>query len=224
MILRNSRMWAALRQRGLRAAGLALPACTAVAACSNSPPPPPDTYVNATLGPARDANNNNLCSFSSQKSALAIGVVDMNSGAAKTPLPQADGSSQAGAGVNVQCSVTGGFDVSLEAVLAPSSANGGGSLVISGHVDPDNGGSSITSSLNSQDVGGNFGSSACTITFKYLGGSIPTSPAITAGRIWAHLSCPTMQSTDLKSVMIGTTQVVETCDVEADFLFENCAQ
>ena len=197
-----------------------------VAGCSNSPPPPPETYINATIGPARDSNNNNLCTYGSAKSALQIGQVAAGSATTGSmgPIPQADGSSQAGAPVNVLCTVAGGFQVSLTARLGAAGSSAGGGLSVNGHIDVDNGGTNVSASLSAPDTGGGFSSSACTVTFRYAGGSVPVSPPIAGGRVWAHLSCPTMTSTDLMVVMIGSTQVTEQCDVEADFLFENCSQ
>ena len=50
------------------------------------------------------------------------------------------------------------------------------------------------------------------------------APPIAAGRIWSHLSCPQMASTSGKSKVINGKAVTEACDIEADFLFENCGQ
>jgi hypothetical protein len=183
-----------------------------------------DAFVNATIGPAYDANNNNLCVWGSTRAALTIGA---NGGVSTAPTTQADGSSQDQDGglVDVLCSVTGAFDVNLSAGLGPSGIAAGGVLQIVGHVDAGNGGVNVTGTLGAPNAGGNFSSSACTVTFKYNGGAVPASPAIAAGRIWAHVSCPIMLSENPPvMVIIGSSQVVETCDVEADFLFENCSQ
>jgi hypothetical protein len=65
----------------------------------------------------------------------------------------------------------------------------------------------------------------CTITYEYdPGGSpggvagdvpVPASPPIAAGRIWGHIKCPHAFDNATPSVL---------CDVEADFMFENCTQ
>jgi hypothetical protein len=183
-----------------------------------------DVFVNATIGPAYDANNNNVCVWGSTRAALTIGA---NGGVSAAPTTQADGSSQDQDGglVGVLCSVTGAFDVNLSAGLGPSGIAAGGVLQIFGHVDAGNGGTNVTATLGAPNADGNYGPSACTVTFKYDGGAVPASPAIAAGRIWRHVSCPIMLSENPPvMVAIGSTQVVETCDVEADFLFENCSQ
>jgi hypothetical protein len=46
-------------------------------------------------------------------------------------------------------------------------------------------------------------------------GPVPASPPIAAGRIWGHLRCPHAFDNETPSVV---------CDVEADFMFENCTQ
>ncbi len=77
----------------------------------------------------------------------------------------------------------------------------------------------FTEDVNASDPMG------CTITYEYdPGGSpggvagdvpVPTSPPIAAGRIWGHIKCPHAFDNAMPSVV---------CDVEADFLFENCTQ
>jgi hypothetical protein len=217
----NDMTRATLRRGRSRVVGLAGLAFATLAACSSSPPPPPDAYINATLGPAHDANNDNLCMFGSNSPALTIGV---NPGGSTGPTAQPDGSTQPQAGVvNVVCSVTGSFQVSLTAVLAATPLAAGGNLVITGHVDASSGGT-VSATIGAGD-NGNFSASNCTVTFTYNGGKVPTSPAVAPGRIWGHLSCPTMSSTSGKMVAIstGTASMTEVCDVEADFRFENCA-
>jgi hypothetical protein len=203
------------------AVGLSLLACAALASCSNSPPPPPNTVIEAKLGPSRDAMNNNLCSLGNLKDVLTIGTFT-----GTLPTPQPNGGSQGG-GVAVSCTVSGGFDVTLTAVLGGDL--GGGSITIgTGHVDPSTGSQHIPGNLSTM-VDGSF-SGDCSIAFTFNGGAVPVqngTPPIAGGRIWAHLSCPKMSNTSGQSVIIPSGQsqasVTEICDAEVDFLFQNCS-
>jgi hypothetical protein len=194
-----------------------LPAlAVATAGCGNSGPPPEDTYVNAVLKPSLDAMNNNLCNTSSAMTALLIGVqgaTDMDS-----PTTVQDGSQ----GVDITCTVRAGFTVSLLA-LSTAGASGGGSISIGGNVASTSTGTNISAQL-SGIAGDGFSEDDCTLAATYENGTIPTMPFIAPGRIWSHLSCPNMASTMGKSKVINGTTVTEACDVEADFLFENCSQ
>ena len=172
-----------------------------------------EAYVSATLGPHRDGDGNNLCSFGTPTQGLRIGTTGSE------PLVAVDGSMQSGAVVNLSCTVAAGFHVNLVASLGGES---GGTLSVSGDVDPASGGTGIVADIVSA-VDGEFSQSDCTITFTYVGQPVPVSPPIDQGRIWAHLSCPAMVNTSGATVrlMDGTTSP-ETCDVEVDFEFENC--
>jgi hypothetical protein len=57
----------------------------------------------------------------------------------------------------------------------------------------------------------------CTLTFTYEGNPVPDSPAIAAGRIWGHVSCPQVP-------LVATGGVAPSCDGEADVLFEECGE
>jgi hypothetical protein len=80
-------------------------------------------------------------------------------------------------------------------------------------------GVAFSAGANENDVVG------CTITYEYdpggsLGGlagdtPVPASPPIAAGRIWGHIKCPNAFDTAMPSVV---------CDIEGDFMFENCRQ
>jgi hypothetical protein len=171
--------------------------------------PVSDTYVSATLGPHLDSMNNNLCSNANPQSALKIGM------AAAAPVPVASGDTFQGAAISVSCAVTGGFMVNLQA-----SKQGSGTMLILGNVDATSGGSGILAHLVSNGL--SYTESDCTIAYTYLGGPVPTTP-VAAGRIWAHLKCPSM--TNGQQRLLGNGMyVAETCDGEADFLFENCQQ
>jgi hypothetical protein len=203
-----------------RAVSPAFLACAAVAACSSTPPPPPDTFIHAWLTAHKDTTGraDALCSFGSAKDVLNIGAPTGNS-----PMTQANGTAGATGNVFVDCTVTGGFQVNLTGALAGS---GGATLQILGHVDVSSGGTGISTTFTSGTFG-NYGQSDCTIAYTY--GSpprmVPTSPPVAAGRIWAHLACPSAltMSNHMRMLPDGSF-APEICDFEADFEFENCAQ
>jgi hypothetical protein len=206
-------------RRHLQVVTALLLACAAFAACSNSAPPPPRAFVLATLGAARDTSGNNLCqAFNSAKAVLNIGT---NTGT--NPTRVNDGDQNAGATVNVSCSVDGSFEVSL---FAGQGGSQGGSVQIAGHVDK--GGSQglvgqlvtqgLTYRQNANESGG------CTVAFKYMGGDVPDPTPISQGRIWAHISCLKMANQDGHVVkLMDMTSVPEVCAGEVDFIFENCS-
>ena len=177
-------------------------------------PPVSDSFVLATLGPTLDQNGNNLCTFAATAAELAIGTPTGG-----LPVTAVDGSSQSGGVVGVSCSVVTGFDVTLQAGLSGPT---GSTLVISGQVSVATGGMNVRGSLTSS--GDAFVENDCTIAFTYRGGRVPAAPPIAPGRIWGHLSCPNMVNPSVAKRLMDGTQVSETCDGEADFLFENCAQ
>jgi hypothetical protein len=181
----------------------------ALVSCSSPPPPPPDTFVNLTLAPQ---STNNLCSYASAHSVLAIGTPTGGS-----PQTMADQSQAPTGNVSVICTVGGGFDVSLSAAVG---GNQGGTLTINGHVTTA-GGSNITADFTSN--GASYSENDCTIGFTYQGSVVPSKPPIAGGRIWGHLKCPSMTN-PAQPKLVNGMQVPETCDGEADFLFDNCSQ
>jgi hypothetical protein len=180
----------------------------ALSACSNPPPPAPNTYIKATLGPHLDSMNNNLCSNGSPLTALEIGT------AAATPIGTSNGDSFQGTGVSVSCSVNGGFSINLQATK-----QGSGTVTIVGNVGM-TGGTGIYANIISNSL--SYTQSDCTIAYTYMGNPVQTTP-VAAGRIWAHLKCPSM--TDRQQKLLSSGQYVqEMCDGEADFFFQNCDQ
>jgi hypothetical protein len=194
----------------------ALVTALALVSCSSAPPPPPDTFVNLKLGPHVDMAGNNLCSNATMTPVLVIGTAT-----GSVPQIQADGSQNSGGGgnVSVSCTVRGSFDVSLTAALGGTT---GGTLDISGHVTASDGGSNINASFTSNGL--SHSETDCTIAFMYNGAPVGTKPPIAGGRIWAHLKCPSMANPAHQQRLADGSQVSETCDGEADFLFDNCNQ
>ncbi len=98
------------------------------------------------------------------------------------------------------------------------SGSGSMSLTVVGVVDPTAGATMDVLGEVSTNNSGEYTSRTCSVTFSTPGaGTSSPSPPIAAGRIWAHLSCPDAQNTALPP---GTGP--DTCDAEADFIFENC--
>jgi hypothetical protein len=94
------------------------------------------------------------------------------------------------------------------------------SLTVMGVVDPTAGATMDVLGEVSTNQGDEYISGTCSVTFSTPGaGASPPSAPVAAGRIWAHLSCPAAQNA---AIVVGTGP--ETCDAEADFIFENCGQ
>lgn len=208
MIVRQ-RLGCAIRH----ALGCSLLLPVGLVACSNSPATPPDAFVAATLGPAPDKahNNENQCLYGNPHSEVSVGT------AASKPTTVTDGDSQAGEGVTVRCTVSGGSTSYINLTISIAGDTTGGTLNAVGNL----GSSNIVGDLvNAND--GEFIDQNCTVSFTYRGQMISSN--VSPGQIWAHLSCPNMVSQGGHSVVFSdNTQAIETCDGEADFLFENCS-
>jgi hypothetical protein len=186
-------------------------------------------FAFVAIGGYYDPNHNaqNTCgSYSSLIDVFEIGTTNSNCDpktgvcSAAFPVRALNGSSQsAGATVNVTCSVRAGFDVNLQASLGAM-----GSVQITGHVDASSGGKGLTGEITFS--GQDYQSNNCNVTYAYMGQAVPVHPPIAPGRIWAHVSCPQMgdpTGVRHKTLMDGS-QVPDSCDGEADFVFENCTQ
>jgi hypothetical protein len=197
------------------AAWPALLAAGITSACT-SPPPTADAFVESYIQAVSATSQE--CPFGSRKEWIDIGTPT-----GLQPTTVADGNAQSGGTVTVACSVHpngNGFDVTLNASLS-----GQGSLTITSNspVTQAGGGMGVTGTFQSAQSG-NYTSDNCKITYVYQGGMVPNKTPIAAGRIWAHISCVNAQRKD-EMVMApdgGTT--FPSCDTEADFIFENCAQ
>ena len=186
-----------------------------MAACSSPQSLAAHVYLTASLGPSRDANGNNHCTYGSINQVLLIGNHDGTS--------VIDGQSQAEGPVHVICSVTGAYQVNLVAELDGPQA---GRVTITGNVDGTTGGMSINGDLVSPGNGGEFAqpSNGCVITYMFANAPVPEQP-VAKGRIWGHMSCPAMLAMGGQNVRLSDgTQVQETCAGEVDFRFEDCSQ
>jgi hypothetical protein len=196
-------------------------ACTVSSACGSNSSPVPATYIAATVG---QGNNETACNFSGTQQWLNIGTYEPTT----EPKLQANASTLNGNAVNVVCTVAtsgNGFDIALSAT---EEGGGGGSVVMTSPVGQgavtQSGGSGITAGFESGSFG-KYLETDCTISFTYSGATVPNTPPIAAGRIWGHLSCPhAQQAGETRANPDGGAPVTVTCDAEADFLFQECAE
>jgi hypothetical protein len=210
---------------------LAAPAfalCASIVACTGSQGTP-QVFASVSLGAYYDPNHNmaNTCnSFKSISEVFSIGTAtgtcDPKTGLCGNtgPVRVKDGDTQGGgATVNVKCSVTGGFDINLQASLGSR-----GSLQIFGHVDGTAGGQGVSADI--AYAGSDYSANGnCSVAYMYASMPVPQNPPIAPGRIWAHLSCPQMgDPSGVRQVgLMDGMQVPEICDGEVDFIFENCS-
>ncbi len=207
-----------LHPQHLAAAGLAL-ACAASVACSNSSNPPADAYIGAQLG------GGVACPFPSPIPTW----LDIGTATGGKPTTVADQGSTGNGTASITCVVHpsgNGFDIQLEAVL--QGANGGNVTITSpqgaGAVTT-SGSTSVTASFYNNVNGGAYVDQHCVLTYKYMGGAVPISPPIAAGRIWGHITCPNAVDTSGQTKQgADGGATTATCPASADFLFEQCGQ
>jgi hypothetical protein len=197
------------------AAWPALVAAGISSACT-SPPPTADAFVTSYIQGV--SSTSALCPFASRKEWIDIGAPT-----GLKPTTVSDGGDQAGGKVSVTCSVHpngDGFDVELNASV---SSQGSITVTSNSPVTAAGGGMAVSGTFESGQSG-RYASQNCTITFMYDNGKVPVDPPIKAGAIWAHLSCVDAQRGDAMVIGPDGGTSNETCDTEADFEFENCAQ
>jgi hypothetical protein len=201
--------------RILRYAGIPAVLVAAVSTGCNSPEPAVDTYMYAFVQPS---GMSHLCPWSSQTQWVAIGT-----GTGMNPTKVTTGNSQGGGRVTAACTVHqdgSGFDIELNAALT-----GEGSVTMvsnaPGSVTAAKGATNISATFESASKG-TFNDPNCTITYTYNGMKVPANPPIGPGQVWGHLSCPNLQSSDSLSMGADGGAQSQTCDGEADFLFEFC--
>jgi hypothetical protein len=203
--------------QSLRHAGWpVLLALASVVACSKKAATP-DAFVNASLGPT---SGSTLCPLGPGTPVLSIGAMQ----ASDEPMTVPEGVN----GVNVDCTVAAsgdGFDIQLSAAQPGSQ---GGNLIVNGHVNADGG--TVSAQFVSQMAGSAYtATNNCTLTYKYLGQAVASGKRISAGSIFAHISCPNAEA---NGGSISGQQVMTPdggfanaqCDGEADILFQNCAE
>jgi hypothetical protein len=150
--------------------------------------------------------------------------VQIGTATTPSPTPVANGSPWAGAWLGVSCTVSpvgSGFDLQAQ-VTTGSDRITITSTPGQGAVTPSSGATAIQARFESGRRG-IYSAQDCTIAFAYDGAPVPANPPIASGRIWAHLSCPDAQNSAIVIMMQDGSTTNETCDFEADFLFETCA-
>jgi hypothetical protein len=194
----------------------ALLAAGATFGCT-SPPAVADAFVASYIEPVSLMGG--YCPYASRQD-----WIDVGSPTGTQPTTVADGASQANGNVSVACMVHpdgSGFDLQLNATLS-----GSGSMTILSKtpVTAAAGGKEVIGTFQAGDKG-RYASNNCTISYQYNNGRVPNPTPIAAGRIWAHVSCVDAQRTDGAMITLpdGGT-MPQTCDTEADFVFENCSQ
>jgi hypothetical protein len=207
--------------QSLRHAGwLALVASASASACSKAAATE-DAYVAATLGAGAGAT----CPFSS---ANVVTAGTMTAGNLPESVTEGTG------GLSLTCSVVpngDGYDIQLDASLPGSS---GGEFTANGHVtvgsaDGLSGGGTVNAQFVSQTAGVAYEGTDCPVTYTYLQQPIAPAQRLSAGSIFAHISCPNAMSS---GTSVSGMQVMEpdgslgsaSCDGEADILFQNCSQ
>ncbi len=192
----------------------ALPALLAAAvtpACSGSP-----ASAKALVKSYLQQSSTGGCPFGSRQEWIDVGVET-----GSQPTLVGDGDAQAGGTVSVTCTVHpngGGFDLSLSAVLA--SINGGSISIQSNTPVTSTGGMGISGTFEGMH-GLRFASDSCTLTYMYENGAVPDSTPIAGGRVWGHISCLDAQSM-VSNIGADGGSTPESCDAEADVIFENC--
>ena len=175
------------------------------------PGSPADAFVQAFLSAGQ---NGGRCPLSGNNSAIvAIGTPTMGK-----PTTVQDGGSNGGANVSIACKVSAsgsGFSLDLS---AEEQGQMGATLSLTGTVDDNTGGTNVTASLGSVNDG-TYISNACTVTWEYQGAMVPVTPEVAARRVWGHVSCPAAQNSQ-QDIMGQPAE----CDLEADFLFEQCGE
>jgi hypothetical protein len=204
----------------LRHAGWAglLAACGAATACSSTTNPTADAFVSATVGAGSDPM---ICAFG----GTPMPWLEIGDGVGGNPTRINNGGSNGDGSVDVNCTVHpdgNGFDISLSAELTGPM---GASLIIqsSGSGAVTTSGGTVQASFGS-GTNGSYSSNNCTITYTYNGTAVPDSPPIAAGRIWGHVDCPAAMDTSSTKTGPDGGPTSDTCDANADFLFEQCGQ
>jgi len=203
---------ATIREVVMRSGWGALVAFAGVSGCSG-PPAVATAYMNTTA----------TCSAGGEAPVTLIGEIG-------SPLPETspDGTVVGGHPIQVQCSVSGSgsnFSIRLYA-----NDNSDGNTTLFGpatYASGSNaGGSGIDATFVTTQTGAVYTGSNCVLTYSFNGQStLPNNAVgIQSGLIWGHVSCPSATDQGMDVTGDGGEMVQATCDVESDFLFENCTE
>lgn len=178
----------------------ALVVCAGASACS-APPALVTAFVATTV----------TCSGGGGMTITQIGEVTN----AALPETSPDGTLSNGHPINLQCTVSGNGQYSL--TLYASDSNGVTS--ISGQATSQ-GSTSLIGTFSYGLTGTPYDQSNCTLKFEFENNSLPAgATGIAPGLVWGHVSCPNAAAEGQAQGSAGAT-----CDVESDFLFENCTE
>jgi hypothetical protein len=176
----------------------ALAGSLASLSCGGGGSDAPNAYVTSTLGSAPTGH----CNIMEPEDTLFVVLGSPTS-------PVADGSNYEGSPVSVACQVTStGTDTyDVNAQVTQGTINGftfQGTLTSSPAVQ-----TGFSASFTSN--AGSYASTTCTIQLQQ--GATATNPSITAGRVWATLSCPAITEAENN----------DTCAGQATFILQNCS-
>lgn len=186
----------------------------AVAAGCSSKPATAKAYVNASLV---QGSGGGTCNFGSRQSILMIGTSSLGPLTDTNPERVDNGTTQAGS-VSLDCTVSpdgSNFNIEVSSSVKTQLSGGGGSMTVTGVVNPSTGGTGLHGTFAYGGV--QYDDPNCTLVFTYMGNDITLqndAPKVATGRIWGHVDCPNASSS-------GSGQNF-TCDASADFVFENC--
>jgi hypothetical protein len=202
---------ATIREVVMHTGWVALVAFAGVSACSG-PPATATAYLMTTA----------TCSGGGGMTVTQIGEA-----ATSGDLPETSpsGTLISGHPITVDCSVSGGPGQFSLTLYADDSAYG--TTTLSGNATYSSGdsagGTGITGTFVTAETGTVYSGSNCTLTY-----GAPTLPSgatgISAGFVWATVDCPNAMANGQEQTGADGGMESATCDVKADFLFENCSQ
>jgi hypothetical protein len=171
---------------------------------SSSPPPIPLAFVDVTIGPASSGS----CSQAGWQLVLAGSAPGIGQVVVRAPTSALTSTS-----CNVGIGDAGLFDFQANSDHSPQPDGQGAMEIWGAQVDAAGFASGVSVYF---DLGKNvYTEGDCTITtsFEITQGASPPPPSVARGRIYGHLSCPNASGV-----------LPDLCDIEADFVYENCTE
>jgi hypothetical protein len=191
-----------------RAFVVAIASSIALAAGCSSAPPVAQAFVQVTLSPT---SGGSCVGVGATTTIVSIGTPAAVGSNNPTRVPD-------GGTVHISCSVKGSspnFSISLSA-RSDSTVTGGSLSITGAGITSDSGNNAGGMNLNGIFVGtagyGEYSASDCTLTYSY--NNAPNVGGIAPGRIWGHVNCV--------GALNESSMPPSSCNVDADFVFENC--
>jgi hypothetical protein len=182
------------------------------AGCSSSSPPA-QAFVYGTITPTTGGS---CAGIQGMTEFLEIGNMGTNG---VTANRVADGGAN-----HISCSVKGSgstFAISLSAT-SQSTTMGGSITLTGGDISSSSGGTNLSGIFVGTSTGGTatstngqYSADNCTLTYTTPEGTGGIDP----GRVWAHVECDGATNGNLSVEGGGPS----TCNIEVDFVFENCS-